>query len=258
MTHRFILPAVFATTLGALGCERDDMDTPKLGARTGAIQGATGVTPAMSASSVAPLAITTGVTGAHHADHETSSIASGITPVGMGSVGGMGAGGTGAGVAGTSGGGASTAGHREAEAEFKSVPQMKIKGDAELDEVPGGVQVSIEVENALPGQKGIHIHQTDNCSDIANKSMGEHFAPTSPKHGLPGAREHHLGDLGNIEIDKDGKGKLEITVMGANLDPKDPMSFIGKSIVLHESNDKGTGPSGDSGKPIACAPIRAD
>lgn len=147
---------------------------------------------------------------------------------------------------------------REAEAEFKSVPNMKIEGDAELDEVADGVHIVVEVENALPGQKGIHIHQTDDCSDIANKSMGEHFAPTTNKHGLPTAAQHHLGDLGNITIDKDGKGKLEITAVGANLKPNDPLSFIGKSIVIHESNDKGTGASGDAGKPIACAPVRAD
>lgn len=146
----------------------------------------------------------------------------------------------------------------EAEAKFLSVPEMKIEGDAELEEVAGGVRIEVEVEHAPAGQKGIHIHQTDNCSDIANKSMGEHFAPTSSEHGLPGAPQHHLGDLGNITIAQDGEGKLEITVAGANLKPNDPLSLIGKSIVIHESNDKGTGPSGDSGKPIACAPIRRD
>lgn len=164
---------------------------------------------------------------------------------------------------GSTAGAAATAGatdgdKHEAEADFKSAPQMKVDGDAELEEVAGGVKIKIEVENAPTGQKGIHIHEKDDCSDIPNKSMGEHFAPTMPKHGLPGSAEHHLGDLGNITIDKDGNGKLEITVAGANLKAGDPLSFLGKSIVLHESSDKGTGASGDSGKPIACAPIRAD
>jgi superoxide dismutase, Cu-Zn family len=147
---------------------------------------------------------------------------------------------------------------REAKAEFKSVPTMKLEGDAELEEVASGVRIVIEVDNAPAGQKGIHIHQTDNCSDIANKSMGEHFAPDIAEHGLPGHPKHHLGDLGNITIDKDGSGKLEITVANANLEPNHRLSFIGKSIVIHEATDKGTGPSGGSGKPIACAPIKAD
>jgi len=146
----------------------------------------------------------------------------------------------------------------EAEAEFQSVPGMKITGEAEFTEVTNGVRIEVELENAPTGEKGIHIHETDNCSDIANKSMGGHFAPTVKKHGLPPAPERHLGDLGNITIDSDGNGKLSITIPGANLKPNDPMSFIGKAVVLHEANDKGTGEAGDSGKPVACAPIKAD
>jgi Cu-Zn family superoxide dismutase len=146
----------------------------------------------------------------------------------------------------------------EAEAEFKSAPQMNVKGEADLDEVEGGVRIVVEVENAPVGVKGIHIHETDNCSDIPNKSMGEHFAPTVKSHGLPNTPHRHLGDLGNITIEQNGKGRLDITIPGANLKPNDPLSFIGKSIVIHEADDKGTGASGDAGKPIACAPIRPD
>ncbi len=222
----------FALAASVMGCEKED--GPQVGMRNDAVQGA--ASPGTTARM--------GTTAGHHADYHTGAAAT------LGAV--------------TTGVGTNTAGNtnddknREAEAEFKSVPEMKLDGDAELDEVEGGVRIVVEVEHAPPGVKGIHIHQTDNCSDIANKSMGDHFAPTTAKHGLPGAAPHHLGDLGNITIDKDGNGKLEITVAGANLTPNDPLSFVGKSIVIHESNDKGTGPSGDSGKPIACAPIRAD
>lgn len=224
--------AIVALASTLIACDKDDRraDSAEYGARNDAVQ-AVG---------------TTGTAGHHAADHQTApSVALGTVPTStMGGTGTM--------------GGATDGDKREAEAEFKSVPEMKIAGEAELDEVEGGVRIVVEVKNALAGQKGIHIHQTDNCSDIANKSMGEHFAPTTPKHGLPGAPPHHLGDLGNITIDKDGNGKLDITVAGANLKPNDPLSFIGKSIVIHESSDKGTGASGDAGKPIACAPIRAD
>jgi Cu-Zn family superoxide dismutase len=86
--------------------------------------------------------------------------------------------------------------------------------------------------------------------------MGKHFAPTIKRHGLPTAKEHHLGDLGNITVDRDGEGRLEITVLGANLKPNDPHSFLGKSIVIHEGEDKGLQPSGGSGTPMACAVIK--
>jgi Cu-Zn family superoxide dismutase len=147
---------------------------------------------------------------------------------------------------------------KEAKAEFKTVKGMKLSGEAKFEQVPGGLRITVEVDDAPPGMKGVHIHQKGDCSDIEGKSMGEHFAPMSKKHGLPSASEHHLGDLGNIQIEKDGEGKLEITVMGANLEKGDPMSFLGKAIVIHQGRDVGTQPSGGSGKPLACGVIVED
>ena len=115
----------------------------------------------------------------------------------------------------------------------------------------------VELDGAPAGEKGLHIHETADCSDIPNKSMGGHFSPKNHDHGLPSATEHHVGDLGNIRIGEDGKGKLTFTVVGANLKEGDPMGLIGKSVVLHESNDKGTGKAGDAGSPVACAPIKS-
>lgn len=230
MSNRVLVGIVMTCNVSALGCARDN---PKPTSTS-----TSSYSHVATAVATAPSGVAVDLHTAHQAITGAPPAHTGVTEV--------------------SGTNVSTADDRDADAEFKSVPGMKIEGDAELEEVKDGVHISVEIENAPAGQKGMHIHQTDDCSDIAKKSMGEHFAPTIPKHGLPEHAEHHLGDLGNITIDKDGKGKLEIDVMGANLKPNDPLSFIGRSIVLHESNDKGTGPSGDSGKPIACAPIRAD
>ncbi len=135
---------------------------------------------------------------------------------------------------------------------------MKLDGDAEFEEIAGGVKITVEVEDAPPGMKGVHIHEKGDCSNIEGKSMGEHFSPMNQKHGMPTAGEHHLGDLGNIDIKKDGDGKLEITVMGANLTEGDPMSFLGKAIVIHQGRDVGSQPSGGTGKPMACGVIVKD
>jgi Cu-Zn family superoxide dismutase len=144
----------------------------------------------------------------------------------------------------------------EAEGDFQAAPGVKLEGEAELAQRQDGVRVEVEVKNAPPGVKGIHIHERGDCSDIPGKSMGEHFAPGHKDHGLPHAAVHHLGDLGNIQVDRDGNGKLEIVVPRANLKLGDPHSFVGKSVVIHEKRDVGTGPSGESGKPIACAVIK--
>jgi superoxide dismutase, Cu-Zn family len=144
---------------------------------------------------------------------------------------------------------------KAADAKFTSVPGVPLNASANLEEVNDGVRIKVSVKAGPPGTKGIHVHQTGDCSDIAGKSMGEHFTPEHHQHGLPQAPEHHLGDLGNIDISPGGQGGLDITVPDANLRAGDPKSFVGKALVIHAGQDIGTGKSGESGQPIACAVI---
>jgi len=148
----------------------------------------------------------------------------------------------------------------EAKAIFKAAPGIKLKGEAELEATANGVSIEVEVSKAPPGLKGIHVHQKPDCTNIPAKSMGDHFAPDVKEHGLPNTGAHHLGDLGNISIDEDGKGELEIVVAKANLKQGDPLSLLGRAIVIHEKNDEGaqSQPAGNSGKPIACAVIKPE
>jgi superoxide dismutase, Cu-Zn family len=145
---------------------------------------------------------------------------------------------------------------RYAKAVLLSAPNYQVLGSARFAEVREGVRLRVEVSGVPPGYKGIHVHETKDCSDIPNQSMGGHFSPRAHKHGLPEAPEHHLGDLGNILIGPDGTGSLDIVSVGANLRPEDTLSFMSRSLVLHERSDNGDGASGDAGKPIACAPIQ--
>lgn len=147
---------------------------------------------------------------------------------------------------------------RKAEGKFKVATGYKFSGKAKLEELATGVKVVVDLDDAPVGKKGIHVHEKPDCSDIPNKSMGEHFAPGAKAHGLPPNATRHLGDLGNIDVNKDGDAHFEFVAQNANLKPGDPMSFLNRAIVIHESSDKGSQPSGDSGKPIACAVIEKD
>lgn len=147
---------------------------------------------------------------------------------------------------------------RKAEAKFKVASGYKLSGKAKLEETATGVKVVVDLDDAPPGKKGIHVHEKPDCSDIPNKSMGEHFAPGGKAHGLPPSAARHLGDLGNIEVNKDGDAHFEFVAANANLKAGDPMSFLNRALVIHESSDKGAQPSGNSGKPIACAVIEKD
>jgi superoxide dismutase, Cu-Zn family len=147
---------------------------------------------------------------------------------------------------------------REAEAELATVEGLELKGQAKLKEVKDGVRITLKVKDAVPGQRGVHIHEIGDCSDIAGKSMGSHFAPDAAEHGLPSEPEHHFGDLGNISIQESGKGELDIIVPRANLRPDDRHSLLGRAVVIHEQKDTGEGESGQSGAPMACAVIEGD
>lgn len=145
---------------------------------------------------------------------------------------------------------------RRASTELETTTATAMKAAATFEETADGVTVVLNVDHAKPGKQAVHVHELGDCSDIAGKSMGEHFAPDHKQHGLPAEDEHHLGDLGNIDIGEDGKGTLEITAPRASLKPNDSHSFLGKALVVHQSDDKGTQPSGNSGTPVACGVIK--
>jgi Cu-Zn family superoxide dismutase len=146
---------------------------------------------------------------------------------------------------------------RSASATLQAAPGVTLGGKAELTSGPEGVRARVKLQDATPGKHGIHVHQKGDCSDIPGKSMGEHFAPDAKEHGLLDSPVRHLGDLGNIEVAADGTGAVDVLVPSATLD-EGTHSYLGKALVIHEKEDVGTGPSGDSGTPIACAVIRAD
>ncbi len=152
------------------------------------------------------------------------------------------------------------AGADKAEVELETADNVDIDARAQFFATNDGVRVVIEVEDGQPnGVHGVHIHQKPDCSDIPGKSMGDHFAPEGHQHALPEERgeQRHLGDLGNIQLDAQGKGRLELTIPNANLKPGDKLSFVNRAIVIHSGRDAGkqAQPSGQSGPPMACGVI---
>lgn len=147
-----------------------------------------------------------------------------------------------------------------AEAELQEAPGQDVDGDLKFETAPDGVRISGSIE-ASPGIHGFHIHEKGDCSDIPGKSMGAHFAPDGHEHALPTEEaRRHLGDLGNVVIEANGKAKLDFVIVGATLTASDAHSLLGRSIVLHASQDVGKAqqPAGDSGTPIACGVIKLD
>jgi superoxide dismutase, Cu-Zn family len=160
---------------------------------------------------------------------------------------------------------ASPAPSRVIEARLEGKTGADVQGTATLTQEKDGVRIFVDVTRAPPGKHGLHVHEKGDCSDPKAERAGEHLALPGQSHGVPIGRLHdgadpsakvHLGDLGNIEIARDGTGHLEHVVRGGTLEPGKPTSFANRAIILHDHEDTGGDPSGHAGGRIACAVTR--
>ncbi len=131
-----------------------------------------------------------------------------------------------------------------------------LSGTAVMAETEQGVTVLLKLTGAPPGAHAVHVHEKGDCSAPDATSAGDHFNPRGHAHGLPNTDERHLGDFGNMMVAEDGTGTLTLTAPGANLEPGDTNSFLGKALIVHDKPDTGEQPAGNAGPRIACGVLR--
>lgn len=130
-----------------------------------------------------------------------------------------------------------------------------VSGSVTFTEIEDVVSIVAEVSGAAPGLLGIHLHEIGDCSAEDFTSAGGHFNPTDAPHGGPTDSERHAGDFGNIEIDADGNGYLEIESDMLRLDDSEN-SVIGRAVILHEAQDDLVSqPTGAAGARSACGVV---
>jgi len=133
----------------------------------------------------------------------------------------------------------------------------QVVGTATLTEVSGGVRVVLEMRGMPPGVKAVHIHAVGKCEGPDFASAGPHLNPTGKQHGLLNPNGPHAGDLPNITIGADGRGRLEtmndrVTLRGSGA----LLDADGSALVVHAApDDFVTDPAGGSGARIACGVI---
>lgn len=120
------------------------------------------------------------------------------------------------------------------------------------------VRITGTVEGLTPGKHGFHVHVNGNCDSPDGMSAGGHFAPTGGKHGAPGSDTRHLGDLGNIVADTNGRAEVDVTVSGITIALMGTASIGDRSIVIHAKEDDFSDPAGNSGARVACGVIESD
>jgi superoxide dismutase, Cu-Zn family len=142
-------------------------------------------------------------------------------------------------------------------AELKD-PSGRTVGSATLSEGAGGVRVIVEAAGLQPGEKGVHIHEVGRCEPPSFESAGNHFNPDARQHGLQNPKGPHAGDLPNIVIGADGRGRLDATTRRITLGAGASSVFDsnGSAIIVHTApDDQMTDPSGNSGGRVACGVI---
>ncbi len=157
----------------------------------------------------------------------------------------------------STGAGAMMAAGKTAEATIASASGSGLTGKATFTETGGRVKMVLMVEKATPGTHAVHLHQNGDCSKPDGTSAGPHWNPTKNPHGKRGEGEHHAGDMPNMEVGQDGKGKLELTVNEWKIGGSDTTAnIINRAIIVHaKADDYKSQPAGNAGDRIGCGVV---
>lgn len=130
------------------------------------------------------------------------------------------------------------------------------------------VELSGDPAKLIPGLHAVHIHEKGTCEG-GFKCAGGHFDPGPAGNTDPDVNHpFHSGDLPNIEIDKEGRGRLQCITTRVTLS-EGPLCILsgegtslkdsGTSLMIHGNPDPyrgGDHGSGISGGPrVACGVI---
>jgi Cu-Zn family superoxide dismutase len=141
-------------------------------------------------------------------------------------------------------------------AVLKPTKGNNVMGTVRFTEIPPNVHITADVTGLTPGEHGFHIHEKGDCGAPDASSAGGHFNPGKKMHGGPEAAEHHMGDLGNLVADANGRAHYDRTVNFLEL-AVDPNTIDGKAVIVHAGQDDlHSQPAGNSGARVACGIIR--
>ncbi len=130
----------------------------------------------------------------------------------------------------------------------------RVSGQITFTQVGEGVLVDAEVAGLSSGLHGFHIHESGDVTAPDGSAAGGHFNPVAAEHGGPLASTRHVGDLGNLVAD--GDGRATYSRMDTVIELEGAHSIVGRAVVVHAGEDDLISqPSGNAGERVAVGVI---
>lgn len=149
--------------------------------------------------------------------------------------------------------------YRRAVAYIDPLGDSGVDGTAMFVLEKGQITLQLDVSGMPPGPHAVHLHEHGDCSAPDGSSAGAHWNPSDHAHGRWGEGAHHLGDIGNVEIDADGTGSYSMTTDRWELGTGSAIDIIGRSVIIHAApDDFATQPTGAAGGRIGCGVVELD
>ena len=120
-------------------------------------------------------------------------------------------------------------------------------------------EVELELQLTFPKMANksvaVHLHEHGDCSDAGNGAHG-HWNPTNEQHGKWGEGAYHSGDIGNVQLNGEGKGELKMSTNRWTIGGDDKTNILNRAVIVHSGvDDYKTQPSGAAGSRIGCGVI---
>ena len=148
--------------------------------------------------------------------------------------------------------------NERAEATISSTySDTSVTGTATFEAVNGKVKMMLNITAPSRANKtlAVHIHEHPGCGDNGKEAHG-HWNPTNANHGEWGSNAFHRGDIGNVQLDGEGKGTKELETDLWSIGGDSTTNILNRSIIVHGGvDDYKTQPTGNAGNRLGCGII---